>query len=45
MEKYGTARQATDDNIKGRMRFAFWLIKATNADSECVIVIVFLWQR
>jgi hypothetical protein len=27
--KYGTARQATDDNIIRRMRFVCWLPKAT----------------
>jgi hypothetical protein len=27
VEKYGRARQATDDNIIQRMRFACWIIK------------------
>ena len=26
----GTIRQATDDNIIGRMRFESWITKATN---------------
>jgi hypothetical protein len=30
VEKYGTARQATDDNITQRMRFACWITKATD---------------
>jgi hypothetical protein len=33
MEKYGTARQATDDNIIRRMRFACWITKATDTQS------------
>jgi hypothetical protein len=43
MEKYGTARQATDDNIIRRMRFACWINKAT--DTEYVILIAFTRQR
>jgi hypothetical protein len=30
VEKYGTARQATDDNIIRCVRFACWIIKATD---------------
>jgi hypothetical protein len=30
VEKYGTAGQATDNNIIQRMRFACWIIKATD---------------
>jgi hypothetical protein len=30
VEKYGTARQATGDNITWRMRFACWITKATH---------------
>jgi hypothetical protein len=37
VEKYGTARQATDDNIVWHMRFACWTRKATNTNSEYVI--------
>jgi hypothetical protein len=40
-EKYGTARQATDDNILRRMHFAFWITKATNTHSENVEIIAF----
>jgi len=45
MEKYGTAGQATDDNIIGRMRIAYWLTKVTNTDSEYVIIIAFALQQ
>jgi hypothetical protein len=38
-EKYDTDRQATDDNIIGRMRFTCWIIKATDTHSDCVILI------
>jgi hypothetical protein len=37
MEKYGTAIQATDDNIIWRMRVACKIIKATNTHSEYII--------
>jgi hypothetical protein len=37
MEKYGTARQATDDNITRRIRFACWISKAIDTKSEYVI--------
>jgi hypothetical protein len=37
VEKYGTARQATDDSIIGRMRFACWITNATDTHSEYVI--------
>ena len=30
MEKYGRARQATDDNIIWRMRFTSWITKVTD---------------
>jgi hypothetical protein len=45
MEKYGTARQATDDNIIRRMRFACWITKATDTHSQYVILIAFLLQQ
>jgi len=34
VEKYGGTRQATDDNIIRRMRFACWIIKATDIGSD-----------
>jgi hypothetical protein len=44
-EKYGRARQAKDDNILLRMRFACWIIKATDTHSEYVILIAFPQQK
>jgi hypothetical protein len=37
MEKYGTAGQATDDNVKWSMLIARWIPKAKIASSEYVI--------
>jgi len=37
--------QATDDNIKRRMRFACWITKATDTHSEYIILIAFLRQE
>jgi len=34
VEKSGTARQATDDNIAFRMRIALWITTATDTHSE-----------
>jgi hypothetical protein len=45
VEKYGTARQATDDNIIRRMHFACWIAKATDIHSEYVIFIAFARQQ
>jgi hypothetical protein len=47
VKKYGIARQATDDNIIWRMRFACWIIKATDTHSaySCVIIIAFPQQQ
>jgi len=45
MEKYGTARQVTNDNITGRMRFACWITLTKNAHSEYVIRIAFARQN
>jgi hypothetical protein len=45
VEKYGRVRQATDDNIIRRMRFACWITKATDTHSEYKILIVFLLQQ
>jgi len=33
VEKYGSARQATDDNIIWSMCFAFWITKATDTQN------------
>jgi hypothetical protein len=45
VEKYGTARQATDDNIIRRMRFACWITKATDTHSEYATLIYFPRQQ
>jgi hypothetical protein len=45
VENYCRAGQATDDNIIRRMRFAFWIDKATETHSEYVILITFPQQR
>ena len=43
--KYGTARQATDDNIIRCTRFACWITKATDTHSEYVTLIAFPRQQ
>jgi hypothetical protein len=45
VEKYGTAGQATADNIIRRMRCACWITKATDTHSEYVIFIAFARQQ
>jgi hypothetical protein len=45
VEKYGRARQATDDNIIWRMRFACWITNATHTRSEDVMLIAFPRQQ
>jgi hypothetical protein len=37
MEKYGTGRQAADNNMR-HMRFRCWMTKTTNTHSEYVII-------
>ena len=44
-KKFGKAGQATDDNITRRMRFACWIIKATDAHLEYITLIAFLLQQ
>jgi hypothetical protein len=34
VEKCGGAREATDDDIIGRMRFACWMAKAIHAPTQ-----------
>ena len=41
MEKYGTAGQATDDNINSYLRIACWITKAADIHSEFVILLLF----
>jgi hypothetical protein len=38
VEKYGTARKATDDIIVWRMRIAWWMNMATDPHPEFVII-------
>jgi hypothetical protein len=45
VEKYGTAGQATDDNIIRRMRTACWVTKATYTHSEYAILTSFPRQQ
>jgi hypothetical protein len=40
MEKYGTARQATDNSVIWCMRFACWINKATDTHSEYVMLLI-----
>ena len=37
MEKYGSVRQAIDENIIRCMRFVYWIAKATDTHSEYVM--------
>ena len=37
MEKYGTSRQAADDNIMQNMRFVCWIREATDKHSDYLI--------
>ena len=43
MEKYGTARLATDDNVR-RMRFTCWITKATKTQSAYEYLLLFPGQ-
>jgi hypothetical protein len=45
VKKYIRAREATDDIIIRRMRFARWITKATNTHSEYVTLIAFPRQQ
>jgi hypothetical protein len=45
MKTYGTARQATDDNIIRHIRIAFCITKVTDTHSEYVIVNAFPEQQ
>jgi hypothetical protein len=45
VEKYGRARQATDDNMIRRMRFACWITKATDTHSEYITLTAFPRQK
>jgi len=41
VEKCGTAREATDDNIIWRMWIAYWMNKTTDTHSKYLILIAF----
>jgi hypothetical protein len=41
VEKYSTAKQATDCNTVRRMRVACWIPKSTDTHSKSIILIVF----
>jgi hypothetical protein len=45
VEKYCRARQATDDSIIRRMRFACWITKATDTHSEYLIPVALPRQQ
>jgi len=45
VEKHGTARQVTDEDITLRMHIACWITKTTNTHSEYVIFIALPLQR
>jgi hypothetical protein len=44
-KKYGTARQATDDNITRRTRFTCWINEATNTRLDYVVLILIALSR
>jgi hypothetical protein len=41
MKRYGTARQATDDNIMRHIRVAYCINKVTDTHSDYVIIMPF----
>jgi hypothetical protein len=41
VEKYGTTRKTTDDNIIQRLCFACWATKARDTHTEYVTLIIF----
>jgi hypothetical protein len=45
LEKYGTARQATDDNMTQSMGITCWISKATDTHSEYVMLIALPQQQ
>jgi hypothetical protein len=45
VQKSGTTRQATDDNIAWRMRITLWIITATDTHSEYEKFIAFSHQK
>jgi len=45
LEKFGRAKQATNENLTRRMRLICWVTKATDTHSEYVILIAFPQQQ
>ena len=45
MEKYGRAREATDDDVIRRVHLACWVTEAADSHSEYVTLIEFTRQR
>jgi hypothetical protein len=45
VKRFGTVRQAIDDNIIRRMDFACWTIKVTDTHSEYAIIIAYSLQQ
>jgi hypothetical protein len=45
VENYDRSIHTTDDNILQHMCFACWITKATDTNSEYVIVRAFSWQQ
>ena len=45
LEIFVGTRQATDENLKWRMRFVCWIPKATDAHTEYAIIISFPRQQ
>ena len=45
VEKYGTAKEATDDNVTWRTRTTCWITKATETHSEYVLLTAFPRQQ
>jgi len=45
VEKHGTGRHATEDNVIQLMSFACWVIKSTHTNSDYVILIAFPLER
>jgi hypothetical protein len=45
VEKFGRARQATDDNIIWRMRFAYWVTKSTDTHTHNKLTLTVIPQQ
>ena len=45
MAKYGTAKQATDDNVMRQMHIVCWIPKGLQGHSEYVVLIAFTLQQ